>query len=312
MAPLIPQAIAISPSGANLALSQPVRESALWSIAIDRGGKAVAEPKRLVRDGSERNLTPTFSQDGSKIAWASRLVGGEFVIQVANADGSGSFPLTLPGRDSLFPTWIGDDFTIGYIAVQDGRPDFWLTPLKGAPRRGNVDLAKLPGCRISELPIKAHCSPARRAPTFVREGLVVIDVATGAARNLTPRGRNIGFPAWSPDDRWIAAEERFGGRDSAVVVDVATGAVRLLVDVPGRSWPHDWAPDNDRVVFAGERAGIWNIFWISRTTGKIQQMTHFDSPSEYVRYPAWSPRNDQLVFEHSIQGTNIFAAEFTR
>jgi Tol biopolymer transport system component len=144
------------------------------------------------------------------------------------------------------------------------------------------------------------------------EGVVLFDISSGAARNLTPRGRQIGFTTWSPDGRWIAAEGRLSDRDTVVLLDVATGAVRTLVDVPGRSWPHDWAPDNDRIVFAGERSGLWNIYWVSRSSGKVQQLTHFDAPSEYVRYPAWSPRNDQVVFKHTTSGASIFVTDFIR
>jgi len=49
---------------------------------------------------------------------------------------------------------------------------------------------------------------------------------------------------------------------------------------------------------------------VPRSSGKIQQLTHFDAPSEYVRHPAWSPRNEQVVFRHTTSGASIFVTDF--
>jgi Tol biopolymer transport system component len=55
--------------------------------------------------------------------------------------------------------------------------------------------------------------------------------------------------------------------------------------------------------------GLWDIYWVSRTTGRVEQLTHFASQSAFVRYPAWSPKNDQVVFEHNNLTANIYVAE---
>jgi Tol biopolymer transport system component len=38
---------------------------------------------------------------------------------------------------------------------------------------------------------------------------------------------------------------------------------------------------------------------VSVATGETRQLTRFELPNVYVRYPAWSPRGDQIVFEHA-------------
>ena len=68
----------------------------------------------------------------------------------------------------------------------------------------------------------------------------------------------------------------------------------------GQSWPYSWAPDNDRIAFAGERDNVWNIYSVSRKTKQVKQLTNLTSAdgfAGYVRYPAWSPKGNRIVFD---------------
>jgi len=38
-------------------------------------------------------------------------------------------------------------------------------------------------------------------------------------------------------------------------------------------------------------------------------LTHFDTKSAFVRYPAWSPKGDQIVFERNDLVANIYVGE---
>jgi Tol biopolymer transport system component len=128
-------------------------------------------------------------------------------------------------------------------------------------------------------------------------------------REVTPAGRSIGFPAWSPDGKWIAAQERIEGATRLVILPAEGGEIRTLVSDPVESWANSWSPDGDRIVFAGLRNGVWNIYWVSRSTRKVHQLTHFTSQSAFVRYPTWSPRNDQVAFEYNELEANIYVGD---
>jgi Tol biopolymer transport system component len=128
-------------------------------------------------------------------------------------------------------------------------------------------------------------------------------------RDLTPADRNISFPCWSPDGRWIAAQERTQGRSTVVIIAVDSGEIRTLVNEPGHSWAHDWSLDGDRIAFAGLRDGVWNVYWVSRSTGHMEQLTRFTSQSAFVRYPVWSPKRDRVAFEYNELAANVYLAE---
>ncbi|HWT45932.1 MAG TPA: hypothetical protein VN085_08195, partial [Vicinamibacterales bacterium] len=84
------------------------------------------------------------------------------------------------------------------------------------------------------------------------------------------------------------------------------GPVEQLTTDRGQHWPDSWAPDNDRIAFAGERDGVWNLFTVSRTTRVVTPLTSFTSSAGYVRYPNWSPSGSPLVFERALQTGQIW------
>jgi Tol biopolymer transport system component len=126
---------------------------------------------------------------------------------------------------------------------------------------------------------------------------------------VTPAERSIGFGFWSPDGKWIAAAERIHGDSHLVILPAEGGEVKTLVDAPSQNFAYDWSPDGQRISFAGLRDGVWNVYWVSRSTGKVQQLTQFQSKAAFVRYPAWSPKGDQIVFEYNDTAANIYVGE---
>ena len=114
------------------------------------------------------------------------------------------------------------------------------------------------------------------------------------------------YPAWSPDGRTLAVELKRGDSTQIGVVAATGGPIEQLTTERGQSWPHSWAPDNDRIAFAGRRDGVWNVYTVSRRTKATTQLTFFTSAAGYVRYPAWSPSASQIVFERGIETANVW------
>ena len=75
------------------------------------------------------------------------------------------------------------------------------------------------------------------------------------------------------------------------------GTARVLTPEAGEAWVHDWTGDDDRIVFAGQRGGVWNVWSVSRATGRETQITRYTGVHTFVRYPSSSPRGDRVVFE---------------
>ena len=55
----------------------------------------------------------------------------------------------------------------------------------------------------------------------------------------------------------------------------------------------DWSPDGNRIAFASNRTGSWDIFTMDPDGSSVQQLTdHEDSDIE----PVWSPDGSPLAF----------------
>jgi Tol biopolymer transport system component len=66
------------------------------------------------------------------------------------------------------------------------------------------------------------------------------------------------------------------------------------------------SPMRKLIVFAGERDGVWIIWWVSRRDKTEKQITDCTKTNSYVRYPTWSPRGDQIVYEYTETTGNIY------
>ena len=137
----------------------------------------------------------------------------------------------------------------------------------------------------------------------------VAPIASARSRQYTRGEKSSTAPEWSPDGKLLAFEMKRGDDQFLEVMPSTGGEPTQLTFEHGLSWPYSWSPDGDKIVFAGQRNGIWNIYWVSRTTKEQKQLTHYSKLNEFVRYPAWSPLGNQIVYEHAETTGNIWLME---
>jgi Tol biopolymer transport system component len=176
-------------------------------------------------DGSDRRRiskriptsTPAWSPDGQQIAFTRNEDIGEYTafseddVFVMDADGDNAHQLTVErnGRHAGQPTWSPDGRQIAYVqgssvpTVQPSRPGslFVMDADGGNVRRltrGDADVDPAWSSDGTEIAY-GHCFNID-SPTLCTLDLFVMDVATGASRQLTrtPFFYEAGY-AWSPD-----------------------------------------------------------------------------------------------------------------
>ena len=128
----------------------------------------------------------------------------------------------------------------------------------------------------------------------------------GPPKQLTSDKELMGFPSWSPDGKFIAFEMKRGDDTYVMIMPSGGGTPKQLTYDRGQSWPHSWSPDGDKIAFAGFRDGFWNVWWVSRNGATQKKITNYSKLNAYVRYPAWSPLGDQIVFEYAETKSNIW------
>jgi len=142
-----------------------------------------------------------------------------------------------------------------------------------------------------------------------RWGLVVVNADGSAPRRLASTDRALVERAsWSPDGtrivfgrlefRFDPAKSEYFDTWSLFIARVDTDvAVRLTTSGPCVDREPAWAPDGDRIVFAGCPEGpAHGLFIINADGSGLRRVT--TSPTGTIdRHPAWSPAGDRIVFE---------------
>ena len=259
---------------------------------------------------------PAWSPDGRRIAFTRNEDTGESTtfthddVFVMDADGSDVRQLTpdKEGRSLSQPTWSPDGRQLAYVdgeSVQSAVPsrygDLFVIADDGSGTR-----------RLTTGPVSdPDWSPDGREVTFVRgknlsspteanDDIHVLNLATGAARQLTRTGPGTyeAAPAWSPDGsrvafvRWSGAWDLSGMASVNVVNRDGTGE-RLVVEYPnfGNS-PHAlaWSPDGSTIAFETPSAiGCTTIALVDVRSGDVRPLTTCERPSESAASPAWQP-----------------------
>jgi hypothetical protein len=213
--------------------SQPSRVPAPFGPAANgvvaysaQGDIYVADPTtgdaRTIVSGSETDLRPIFSPDGTKIVFERKVpAGGGFGdLYVSGADGSG---LTRVTTDPIMltPSGVGDPYQFSpdgrslITAAQRGAegPGLLLVAVDGSGDR-MLDLAALAG-RVTTVTeptfrppdgkeimfVGADADPANGGP-----GVYAIDVATGAIRQIVENDASqaLDLATWSPDGQFVS------------------------------------------------------------------------------------------------------------
>lgn len=86
--------------------------------------------RRLTDDPAE-DREPTWSPDGTKIAFTSSRDGNEEVY-VMNADGSGQLNLTKNSDIDNSPRWSPDGKRLAFVSERDGNPEIYLMNADGS------------------------------------------------------------------------------------------------------------------------------------------------------------------------------------
>jgi TolB protein len=290
-----------------MAYSALLLRSNFYTLPVSPDGRVLGEAVPLTR-GNSRHTRPAFSADGERLAYDHWSLGKNSDIWAMDADGSNAVQVTVdPGSDSV-STWFPDGERLAYLRRRADRRLVRAVDLESgeeetlATLEVDADWARLSpdGTRL------AYHTRAGDISFNIR----ILDLATGRRRQLTFEESLAGFPCWSSDSRWIAFQvERGGDRHLQVLPSDGSAEPVTLVGGSGQSWAYSFSPDSDKVAFVSDRDGFWNIYWTSRSTGEERRLTHYDLLSTYVRYPAWSPRGDSMVFELAESAGDIFVAE---
>ena len=237
--------------------------SNIWVINPDGSGDT-----QLTFGAEFYNYEPSWSPDGTRIAFASNQSGGT-EVWVMNADGSGQTNISnSPDRDEQ-PSWSPDGTRIAFTSIRDDNAEIYVMDADGS---GQTNITNNPSFDGSP-----SWSPDGTRIAFVsdRDGKYEVYVMNAAGTGQTRLTNNPSFevyPSWSPDGTRIAfASNRDGNSEVFVMNADGTGQTRVTTTAGGSSFALAWqsvpvapllavAPTIQRNATAGNRSATvnWN------------------------------------------------------
>ena len=311
--------VSVSADGKVAAFAALEIRSRLMSVAVDATGHPAGEAHIVADDRSRRNTWPAISPDGQRIAYIAGRGGAAPDVWMVNRDGSGAAQMTVDRRGEGGPMWSSDGSAIIFKTWREGR--LALRAVDIATRREHdvmaIDPAALTGAGLLDLQgftLRASRDGARLTFTSLVRGVpnvFLVDASTMAVRQLTDDREAVSFPVLSPKGDVVAAQLYRDGDTHLAVVPAAGGDMQQVTVKRGQTWVFDWAPDGAFICAATLRDGVWNVAAIATRSGVEQPLTREFSPRTYVRYPAWSPQGDFIVYERAEITGNIWTSELS-
>lgn len=299
------RSLSFSANGKMLAFASLNMLSTLTTLPISTlSHEATGPPAPLTNDRSLRHVAPAFSHDGRKIAFGQFRAGQGAHVWLIDPDGKNLTQLTT--GSGVAPSWFPDGDRLEFLSDRSG---YW-TPWSVTLASGKETLLYDIGPAVDY--VRMSPDGKRFAFNSTKSGTINISVASlesGEQKQLTFDKERMGFPCWSPDGNWLAFEMKRGEDQYLAIMPSDGGTLEQLVSDHGLSWPHDWSRDGDKIVFSGQRDGVWNIYWVSRSTKQEKQLTHYSNLNAFVRYPAWSPLGNQIVYEYVEWTGNVWLME---
>lgn len=294
----------LSAAGTRIAYSAANANNNLIAVELAPISKEPAgQFSFLTNEQGTRHISPAFSPDGRKIAFAAQRRGSGWNVWVIDAEGGNPTQLTLSGGRS--PSWYPDGRQIAFLSVRQGHRKFWSIDAGGGNEKSLFELDDIENPSLSP-------DGQSVAFNFTREGIINVSTISstgGEPKQVTHDQQLAGWPSWSPDGRFLAVEIKRGDDTHVAIIPSAGGEISQLTFEPGQSWPNGWSPDGDKIVFAGARDGIWNLWWVSRSDKRVKQLTQNTKLNVYFRYPTWSPLGNRIVSEYSESKGNIYVME---
>jgi len=132
-----------------------------------------------------------------------------------------------------------------------------------------------------------------------KDGIWVVDTATGDERELVPPDYENRNPAWSPDGKQIVFSSNRDGDIEIFSIDAnGTNLQQLTENSADNNYPV-WSPDGKRIAFYSNRGGVFGLFVMNADGRDQRRLVEVKGLSDVIPVeakPVWSPDGKYIAF----------------
>lgn len=308
----VPGLFVVNPDGSNL--QQLTRDIYIDQSAWSPDGKYIAAQARYNNVGSilrvevgadnraveiinltnqetAENAFPTWSPDGTRIAFMSKRGGGDWQIHVMNADGSDKRMVTDGKGLAKLPVWSPDGASIAYV-LSDGASS--ASEINVVPASGGAARAITSNGSVKSNPLWAHDG---KSIIFVQGSgdrdntIAVVPVEGGEPRDITEPGAVKGLQLSPTEPVLVYYRILVESRGTDVyTLPLAGGPPTVVTTDNTDDYLPAWSPDGKRLTWASSRAGRQGQEYriaVGNPDGTGTQVITSGPGAEYQ--PQWAP-----------------------
>ena len=265
------------------------------TISGEADGRGDSAMTQLTDNNFELDASPSWSSDGSRIAFISDR-DGDNEIYVMNIDGSGVIQLTDDFASDEDPEWSPDGSRIAFHSDRDGDYEIYVMNADGS---GVTQLTD-----NSDADRGSAWSPDGTRIAFHSDSdgdyeIYVMSADGSGVIQLTDNSYADGRAAWSPGGTRVAFQsDRDGDYEIYVMSADGSGVIRLTDNSYADGGPA-WSPDGSRIAFQSDRDGDYEIYVMSADGSGVVQLTD-NSYADVAS--AWSPDGSRIAFHSDRDG----------
>lgn len=278
-----------------------------------------------VGDGSRRELPtgdaiqPSWSPDGSRIAYWGVLEGGQRDIWTIAANGS-TAPVRVTDDEALDwnPVWAPEGGALYFSTDRSGTMNLARVPIEQKTGRvlGPVESIVVPADSAGPLSVSHDGKTMLYGTERMTTTLYAASFDSSRERfEHPPRAvlqgaQVIDYIDVSPDGQWIAFGSK-GRQEDLFIIGADGSGIRQLTDDPHRDRGPRWSPDGSQLAFYSNRGGPYGIWSIRPDGSRLEPLSAIAKEYPLVR-PTWSPDGGRLIAAAAITVRGVQHLDLSR
>lgn len=259
-----------------------------------------------------QEIAPTFSPDGSQIAFAwngEAAAGHQFDLYVKSLGSERLLRLTQQPSNWITPAWSPDGSTIAFVRDKGEESGIFVIPALGGAERRIVSTAVAAGSfrQISWSPDGRSLAYSGYGPTGAPQVYIVaVDSLVTQPLSPAPECLDAAEPAFSPDGKQLALVCVSSSAVYSIhVVELPQGSMRQLATIMGYPQGLAWSADGRRLIFANDPGGGGEL-WQLTLDGELAQLPFGENSSAPT-----VARGGRIAYVRGRNTLNIWRADLT-